>query len=134
MAPAIFKAVCHAVARANGGTVGEFDDRLSGRNYFKAALIIAHEPVLVVCNATRPLVAFAEADQGELKLAFVDDRTLGEAFGSISPFQPLDAEWLESSPTSDMLVSLSEAELVQATYWRKLGFSRIGDLVFNNWD
>ncbi len=64
-------------------------------------------------------------------LTFVEPVSLAGIFSTLTEFQPLDADWLATEPTPELLMDLGPAELEQVNYWKP---QRIGELIFNYWD
>ena len=131
---ATFKKACHQVAHMDGGVVENIELNLLGRSYYGATIRTRTEHVSVLCNSVYPYLAFVPPSSfgaGPTDLTFIEPVHVDSLFSSLTDFQPLDADWLAAELPSDLLADLSRSELEQVGYWKP---SRIGDVVFNDWD
>ena len=131
---ATFKKACHQVAHMDGGLVENIELNLVGRSYYDATIRTRTEHLTVLCNSVYPYLAFVPPSSfgpGPTDLTFVKPVHVGSLFSRLTEFQPLDADWLAAELPPDLLADLGRSELEQVGYWKP---SRIGDVMFNNWD
>lgn len=131
-----FTASCYQVAQAGGGKIRSVIEDLHIRNYFAAILTIRDCQISVLCNSVFPYIAFVSSDEYCFhELTFVAPSPFFGLFEDLTPFSPLDADWLESDIEPEHLALLGDDEVNQLTYWKKSArIHRVGDVIFNFWD
>lgn len=128
----LFKAGCHAVARAAGGAVERIAEREYPSSFHSATIATRTGAVRMLCHATHPWIAFVEdgtgswADPG----VFIDPPPWAAVLTGTG-FTLLGRELLESSPDEADMTALAAAEQRQIRYWRP---PDLGRLIFNGWD
>ena len=125
-----FKSACHVVTQMEGGSVEAFRSDLLLRNYYSAWLITRAERVLILCNATYPYVAFSPLAESTWRDRIFVAPVFQAAFETLTDFQPLDADWLMSDVTRDMLAALPPWEVKHVRYWEP---DHVGSVIFNEW-
>ena len=126
-----FKRSCHLVAQMEGGSAEAFRLDLSLRNYHSARLITRAERVFVLCNVTYPYVAFSPMEESTHRDRTFVTPVFQAAFETLTDLQPLDADWLMSDVTQDLLAELPPWEAKHVRYWEP---DHVGDVIFNEWD
>jgi len=130
--PKAFGAACRLAANMEHGRVENLDLNPLARSYYAATVRTRTDYVSVLCNSVYPFLAFVPPNSlGFTELAFVIPVNLASLFARLTEFQPLDADWLKTTPQPEMLTALAPVELKQLKYWRP---RRTGDVIFNHWD
>ena len=134
VAPKVFKSICYAIARAVGMSVVKFKPCGPTPNFHLAVLKGRNEKetIAIVCNATFPIVAFAEPpSEGQCSLTFRDDERLAAAFRLQGGFEVASASDLSAAVRERELSELGPVEREEVRYWRP---QTVGEIVFNWFD
>lgn len=128
-----FSAVLHTVARDASATVVHNPRRNpdTASSFADALLEFTGQSVAVLLNCFHPMIAFANESRLGGNLDFLDHAELKCAFSAHPEFIVLSAETLMHYPATESLADLAPVEIEQFNYWKP---SRLGDVIFNNWD
>lgn len=128
-----FSSACRAAARTIGANVQSTTDAGSSPalGFHEALLVVDRHPLLVLCNASVPVIAFAmpRNDTHELRNEFIDCPQLAAVL--CDNYRVLSRQEAHSLPVPEIVSLLEPEELRQLRYWRS---ERVGDVVFNHWD
>ena len=124
---ATFKSACYHIASLVDAQVARIEEASVGNNYHSATLLIAGEPILIVCNCVFPILAFATPNGFE----FIDFVLLTDAFVQIGGFTVATRDSLSKEVSVEAVANLSFVELEQIRKWKP---ETLGDVVFNFWD
>ncbi|MBX9644529.1 MAG: hypothetical protein K2W91_10570 [Novosphingobium sp.] len=129
-----FTEACHLVAQFEGGVVEDIDLSLLGRSYYSATVRTPSDHVSMLANSVYPYLAFVRPHAFGViipELSFVAPVRLASSISSLTYFRSLDAAWLETELSTELLADLAQVELDQVKYWKP---ARVGEVIFNNWD
>lgn len=123
----VFRQVCYALARENGGTVVEVNTDTTARNFYFAKLIRHDNFIFILQNSHYPYVAFAWQDSsGRFVLTSQPEWfRLPEGEMHFLSLAELNQDW------RDLCGELSSEELEQICYWNP---QTVGEIIFNAWD
>lgn len=125
-----FSRACHEVARRRGARVVDLVGASTTPSFHLARLDAGGRTCAVLCNATLPVLAFADVPVQMGSLRFRDEPALRREYEQLGYECPTAAE-LERPARVEDLDQLEPVELDQIRYWNP---ARLGDVAFNWFD
>ncbi len=126
-----FRACCHNAARAIGARVQSVVDPGYPYSYLEAVLVHPRRGTMsLLANRYHPIVGVA-AVEPKWGREFLDAPDLLDAVVLYGGYEVADAATLQGPISAEWTELLGRDELRYIRYWR---VTRVGDVIFNQWD
>jgi hypothetical protein len=130
-----FRADCWHVAISVNAKVEHCDPVLPYTSFVSQVLVRPDSTVVILLNNSLPIVGLClPYEFGALAFEFVDNERIVSLFTEIGKYELWSKSVLDLPITNEMCAELGPSEKRQLDYFRIPGRTRVGDVVYNNWD